>query len=402
MRGYPQRSETFVSREVTALRQRGYAVTTVGLRPPTQRDEQIEAADCVVYGPEKEQTLAAAVCELLRRPWRTVSTIGRGLGDAILPGEAMRAKDRLKLPVQAAAGAGLAGRLRKVGIRHIHCHFAHAPTTVGMYAARQLGVPFSFVGHANDLFQRQAMLRKKLRRSATVSAISRWHLAYYHDLEPSANDKVRVIRCGVDTSLWRNNEAEKGSGPLRLITVARLVEKKGIDTLIEALRLVREAEVAATLTIVGDGPLESELREQVTRASLDDLVDWRGSLPNEQVRQALGQADVFVLPCRTDAAGDRDGVPVVAMEAMACGLVVVIGDLPAVRELVTHEENGLLVAPDDAEALAAWLMRLAADEPLRQRLSRNGRLWVREEFDLNVNADRLAEAISAVAEEGST
>ncbi|MFW6336948.1 MAG: glycosyltransferase, partial [Phycisphaeraceae bacterium] len=393
--GYPQRTETFVSREVAALRARGYTVTTVGLRPPTQRDEQVEPADCVVYGPAAARTFAGAACELGRHPLHTLRTLGRGFADAVHPGESMRVKDRLKLPVQALAGIGLAGRLRQCNIRHVHCHFAHAPTTVGMYAARQMGVPFSFTGHANDLFQRRALIRKKLRRSAMVSAISRWHQGYYRDLEPSANGKVRVIRCGVDTDRWRENESGQSEGTLRIITVARLVEKKGIDTLIEAVRLTREAGMAAELTIVGEGPLEPVLREQVRSAGLDDRVEWRGGLPNEQVRAALGEADVFVLPCRTDAAGDRDGVPVVAMEAMACGLVVVIGDLPAVRELVTHEENGLLIASDDASGLADWLQRLARDEGLRRRLGRQGQARVREEFDLNVNADRLAEAIQA-------
>lgn len=397
--GYPQRSETFVSREVAALRARGYTVTTVGLRPPTQRDEQVEPADCVVYGPAAGRTFAGAACEVGRHPLHTLRTLGRGFADAIRPGEVMRVKDRLKLPVQAMAGIGLAGRLRSRGVAHIHCHFAHAPTTVGMYAARQLNVPFSFTGHANDLFQRRALIRKKLQRSAAVSAISRWHQAYYHDLDPSANGKVRVIRCGVDTGLWRENGRDNGAAmrvkPLRLITVARLVEKKGIDTLIEALRRVREAGVDAALTIVGEGPLEAALRKQVRSAQLDEYVNWRGGLPNEQVREALGEGNVFVLPCRTDAAGDRDGVPVVAMEAMACGLAVVIGDLPAIRELVTHEESGLLVAENDPAALAACLTRLARDEELRQRLGRSGQARVREEFDINVNADRLAAVLGS-------
>lgn len=391
--GYPQRSETFVSREVIALRKRGFAVTTVGLHAPEQRDQQVASADYVVYGSEVGRTLVAVFTEFALQPARTLGTLAQGAVDAIMPGEAISFNDRLKLPVQALAGVGLAGRIRQLGIRHIHCHFAHAPTTVGMYAAWQLEVSFSFTGHANDLFQRRSLIRKKLQRASTISAISHWHSEFYRDLEPSVSGKVRVIRCGVDTGIWRKNDSTQEPGPLQLITVARLVEKKGIDTLLDALRLVREAGVDAVLTIVGDGPLGTELRQQALSSQVQEYVDWRGSLPNQEVREALGRADVFVLPCRTDAAGDRDGIPVVAMEAMACGLAVVIGDLPAIRELVIHEETGLLVAGNDANRLAEELMRLSRDSQFCERLGRQGRALVRAEFDLQINADRLVEAI---------
>ena len=151
--------------------------------------------------------------------------------------------ERVKGPAQALVGLSLARRLRGRDVRHIQCHFAHAATTIGMYTAAQLGVPFSFTGHANDLFQRRCLLRRKLQRARYVGCISQWHRELYKETEPDRTGKYRLIRCGVDVASWVPVAPADGASekPLRIVTVGRLVEKKGIDTLIEAVgRLANE------------------------------------------------------------------------------------------------------------------------------------------------------------------
>lgn len=400
---YPVRSETFVYREVQGLQRSGCRVLVASLRPPEEQvhDGQgtIDPPEFSVYGPQGWSSLAAAAVELIVHPIRSARTLTRALADAVAPGEALSPGSRLKLVPQAVFALGLARRARKASVGHIHCHFAHAPATLAMYAALQLGIPFSFVGHANDLFQRRTLLRRKLQRARFVSCISAWHRDFYCSIEPGAASRCRVIRCGVDTGTW--GESGTGADPDRgrkLLTVGRLVEKKGIDTLIRALAVLQTADGTPwSLQIVGDGPFRAAWEALAKELGCAPRVDWRGAQDNAEVRRLMGGAGLFVLPCRADAQGDRDGIPVVLMEAMASGLPAVAGDLPAIRELVQDGVTGRLVEGGSTDQLARVLRELSEDAALRGRLARAGRRRVEEEFSLTENVQRLKAAIEEVA-----
>lgn len=389
---YPALSETFVLREVQGLGAAGIRVRTLALHGGDEL-EALPAADVQVYG-SPLSLLASLIRECLSHPILCARTWGVALHDALWPSEPMSLGQRAKLPGQALAAVATARRIRSWGITHLHCHFAHAPATVGMYLAMQLRIPFSFVGHANDLFQRRSLLRRKLQRAAFVSCISRWHRELYLSFAPGRGERFPVIRCGVDVDHWQPRPMREAS-QLRLISVCRLVEKKGIDTLIRALACLRQqgSDAVESVTVVGDGPQRAELQALAKTEGVTDLVRFAGALPNEQVRLALMEADAFVLPCREDASGDRDGIPVVLMEAMACGLPVISGDLPAIRELVRDGETGLLADGANSEAVAQAIVRLAGDVGLRRMLSQSGVQHVRAEFSLSANIARLRNAI---------
>ena len=393
----PCRSETFVYREIRALRQRGWNVCAATLHAPNTEDREacpdIVADLRIVYGPGMTW---AVLKELVSHPMRAAGVICCALSDACCPGEKMEASGRVKLLGQAIAGLALGRALRSRGVRHIHCHFAHAPTSVGMYAARQLRANFSFTGHANDLFQRRSLLLKKLERAAFVCCISQWHRDLYREVLPRPDDVYRVIRCGVDVDSWTPNRDLPSTPPLRVLTVCRLVEKKGIDTLLKALaELRRQFGINWRLTVAGDGPQREVLHRLAKDLNLDDSINWLGAVANERVPGLLKDADLFVLPCRMSSAGDRDGIPVVLMEAMACGVAVVGGDLPAIRELVQDRHSGRLVDGTDARALAESLAKLAAEPEGRAQMALNGRHRVEEEFSLAANIDRLESALQA-------
>lgn len=380
---FPLLSETFVWREVRELRRRGHTVTCVSLREPE-------------YLPEDLADLAEGrivVYPALGKPG--VGSL-RGLPDALLPGEGMSRNDRAKLLVQAAAGVRLGRQLKAAGVRHIHAHFAHAPATVAMYAAQAAGVPFSFTGHANDLFERRSLLRRKLQRAAFVACISDWHRRLYEEIEPASAGRLRVIRCGVDTTQFAPVPQER-DGPLHLLTVCRLVEKKGVDALLRgAARFGRETGRAWKLTIAGTGPLWQDLVAAAHKLDVEQHVAFLGAVPNEQVRQLVQEADVFALPCRVDRNGDKDGIPVVLMEAMAEGKPVVCGDLLTIRELVSDNEHGLLVEPGNVTKLASALSVVLNSAIERRRMGSVGRSRVREEFSLAGNLDRLEAALTSV------
>jgi colanic acid/amylovoran biosynthesis glycosyltransferase len=386
---YPMASETFVYRDVRGLRRAGLDVLVVSLRgdaePVDDPDGPVQPAELTVY---EGRTLGAAVLELLARPWSSLVTLARALADVVAPGEPLGATSRAKLPFQALYALGLARRLRRRGVDRLHAHFAHASSTVGLYAAEHLRIPFSFTGHANDLFHRRALLARKLRRAAFVACISEWHRDLYASVVPGDETRRPVVRCGIDTRAWapRTNESS-GS----LLFVGRLVEKKGLDTLLRALARPEASDLR--LRVLGDGPMREAWGALARELGVAPRVEWLGARGNADVQREIRLAEALVLPCRPDAAGDRDGIPVVLMEAMACGVPVVAGDLPAIRELVEDGVSGRLVPGGDVEALSRTLEELAADPEERERLALAGRARVEEEFSMEANAARLAKAL---------
>ncbi|MCX5662520.1 MAG: glycosyltransferase family 4 protein [Planctomycetota bacterium] len=409
---FPSRSETFVYREVRELRRRGWTVHAVSLHAP--RETAIAGLSdlyqdlTVVYDPGGLGMVGRSLAEAAAHPVRALQTFAAAVGDALAPDEPLTPSSRLKLPMQAFAALGLAKRLRSIGVDHIHCHFAHAPTTLGMYAARQMRVPFSFTGHANDIFQRRSILKTKLARASFVSCISAWHRSFYQEVQGApgagAADAYRVIRCGVDVSAWTESvrHANGSASTMQILTLCRLVEKKGVDTLIRALALLRGIATGGTgaagsvdwrLTIAGDGPYRQSLEALARELKCDAAITWLGAVDNEKVPGLLAKTDVFALPCKEDSRGDRDGIPVVLMEAMACGVPALSGNLPAIRELIDDGVNGLLVDGTDPKALADRLAWLAANPAERSRIGHAGRLRVEQEFSLSLNVDRLESAL---------
>lgn len=396
----PALSETFVYREALGLRARGRAIAVASVHPP-QADVGDPAVDALaaeaigVYGPGAATLLRDALAETLAHPGRAVATALLALRDALFARD-MPLVRRPKVLWQMLAGLALARRSRSRGVGHIHAHLAHVPTTIAMYAARQLGVAFSFTGHANDLFQQRTLLSEKLRRGAFVACISRWHREFYREIAPASDERMPIVRCGVDVSV-SPPESRASGATLKIVAVGRLIPKKGFDLLIRAVgRLVADGR-ACSCEIVGGGPQEAALRELIAAQSVAESVTLAGAQPHREAKRRAAAADLFVLPCRVDAAGDRDGIPVALMEAMAAGTCVVSGDLPTIRELVMHEQTGLLTPPGDIDALVAALRRLMDDDDLRTRLAAQGRAHVQAEFSDEVNLDRLTRAFDRVA-----
>lgn len=393
----PKRSETFVYRELLALRATGQQVLAASVHPP-ERGLGAQPLDALadeaigVYGPGMARLLGDAALEKIAHPVRAIGTFCRAVADA-LQADDVCGVDRMKIIGQSVAALALAHRIRALPVRvaHLHAHMAHVPTTVAMYAAQQLGVPFSFTGHAADLFRDRSLLRAKLRRASFVACISAWHRTFYRKLVERPEGDYPVIRCAVDTTEFQPRAPDPAAPPL-LLGVGRLVPKKGFDLLIEALAVLRDRGTGFRAVIGGEGPEADALRALRDRLGLADRVELPGALSNDRVRQLMADATLFALPCRIDARGDQDGIPVVLMEAMACGVPCVSGDLPAIRELIADGRSGRLIPPGDVPALAAALQQLLADSAARTHMGTAGRHHIEMEFATTVNTVRLQNA----------
>jgi glycosyltransferase involved in cell wall biosynthesis len=403
----PVRSETFVYREVFALRSLGYSVRVASVRTPERglgSDELERLADeaLPVYGAGPWALLRDAAGCWVRRPWRASRVLAMALRDALF-GRGVPLAKRPKLLAQCLGAMALDQRLADWPLDHVHAHMAHVPSSVAMYLAALRRIPFSFAGHAADLFRDAALLPDKLRRAAFVACISRWHRDFYRGQVPELDeDKLRIVRCGVPVEgVDRPAYARRTELPWQLLAVGRLVEKKGFDVLVQALAWVRERGGEFHCRIVGEGPEHESLAGQIAAAGLESCVRLEGARSNDDVQRWLRDADLFVLPCRPTRSGDRDGIPVVLMEAMAAGVPVISGDLPTIRELIRHQQTGWLVPPGGVEPLGQAILELMTDPDRRQRLAVAGRSWVEQEFSQPINIERLTKAFALSLAQGA-
>lgn len=300
-----------------------------------------------------------------------------------------------------------AEQMRKLGIDHIHAHFATHPALAALLVHRLTGISYSFTAHGSDLHVDRRMLPDKVDEASFVVAVS----AYNRDLileecGQEHAEKVVVIHCGADPSAF--GEEVNGSRPvvandraggspthraIRIACVASLEEVKGHRFLLKACRLLLDRGVDVRCDLAGGGSLRSPLERLVDELGLRDHVRLHGAVPRPEVRRILSETDVAVLASYPTKDGRREGIPVALMEAMMNGLPVVASGLSGIPELVDHDRTGYLVAPGDPWSIADRLEALAASPELRLRMGAAGRCKVGMEFDLTRNAELLLQEI---------
>lgn len=393
----PALSATFVYEEILAMERSGVRVVPFSVhkqRTPTVPEPELHARTTAIYDGGWPARLAASIVSVARLGRGSLRALAWLVRDLIEGGP--HRPDTWKLLPQWLAGATMARRLLRTGCSHLHIHFAHAPTQIGMYASAFSGVPFTVTSHANDIFERAFLLRTKAVRSVHFLSISRFNLCHLRDLGvPEA--KLGLVRCGVSFAT-RSDKPDFSNKPrYRIGSLGRLVEKKGFDVLIEAVALLSPLGVDVELSLAGDGPLKPALQALVAARGLQNRVHFSGTLQRGEVQPWMQELDVFALACKPDAQGDMDGIPVVLMEAMSQLVPAVSTRLSGIPELVIDEETGLLADPGDAGSLAMQLARLLRDAELRERVAIAGQQHVATEFGQSVNINRLLSYIGPVA-----
>ena len=287
--------------------------------------------------------------------------------------------------------ARFAYEMERAGVTHVHAHFATHPAVAALIIHRLTGIPYSFTAHGSDLHVERRMLERKIRAAAFVITISSYNKnLMIEECHSPVREKIHVVHCGVDLDFFSPREKQLESKPLQILCIASFEDVKGHEYLVSACRLLQQRGVDFKCHFVGDGPIRDHVEAQIREAQLNDRIIVHGPLPRTEIIKLLEACDIFALPSVPTKGGKREGIPVVIMEAMACGLPVVSSQLSGIPELVDHEVNGILVPPRDIEGLASALQRLGADAGLRQRMGSAGREKVSREFNLRSNAAQLA------------
>ena len=389
---YPRATDTFIQREVAALRQQGISVYTFAVRQPSPEQltgptQHSEHQQTTYLLPVQLKALITAHLGLLRR-------CPRAYVQALALAWKTRNPGWGSLLFQCfyflEAGV-LAHQLSQRRVRHLHNHFGDSSCSVAMLAALLCGCSYSFTLHGPGIFfePQRWRLDEKIRRASFVSCISyfcRSQAMIYAPLD--SWERLKIVHCGIDAAQFKCRQ-HRGQGR-RLLYVGRLAAAKGLPILLESLATLRSHYPQLHLTIVGDGPNREALTEQVRQLEIEAQVEFVGYQAPSAVSAYLEQSDLFVM------SSFAEGVPVVLMEAMAAGLPVIAPQIAGISELVEAGRSGYLVPPSNVPCLADCIDKLVSDADLRQRFGQAGWAKVEQEFNQAVEAQKLGSLIAEV------
>lgn len=359
---FPKLSETFILDQITYLIDQGHSLRILAANDP---QEEIQHKAVSTYALESKTTYMRT----------TYAPPGFELSENVL---------------EAVAFADV-----------IHAHFAKEPAENAMTLAEIVGVPFVFTAHAYDIFiapdqERLHALATSAQRVLTISDFNKSFLVEL--LGESFRDKIEIVRCSIDLQKVHPRHPENRD-VIKALSCGRLVEKKGIEF---AIRAVGElpSNVQLVLEIIGDGPLRAALEDLVLQLNLQDRVNFLGAQTHEAVLKHIKDADIFLLPCVTAGNGDREGIPVVLLEAQAAGVPVISTVHTGIPEGVLHNESGFLVPERDVHAIALRLRELAEDQQERIRMGRQGRRFIRERYNSLSELPKMEEVLKEAASKG--
>lgn len=381
---FPEVSETFIAQEALALERLGWNVrieaTERALRPNRAAEHALRAG--YLDGESFARRIADLIWLTCRHPL--------GVAADLLARLRWRRQERV-LPLRVLAPA--AHRLTRARVVHLHAHFAAEAALSALRLHRILGIPYSVTAHAYDIYLEVRNLDEKLRAASFATSGCDYTVRDLRTIAAASAERIHKVIMGVDPREMRRGGGRARPDARRIVSVGRLVEKKGFADLVTAAAVLHARDGLDEVVIVGDGPLHAQLTEQIEDAGLGEIVHLVGARQPDEVRALIERSDVFCLPCVVARNGDRDSMPVVVKEALALELPVVATDEVGLPEVV-RPEWGALVPPRDpdalADALAAMLARPAAE---RAAMGRLGRAFVVEHCNVDIETARLAALI---------
>ena len=396
LKGYPRISETFIAQEILALEKKGISIHIYSLRGPREKfthqiNKNIKAT--VTYIPEY----------IYKAPLKIFFS---WLEIRKLPGykhskkewiEDLK-KDFTPNRIRRFAQAIVLSKELPNSISHLHSHFLHTPTSVAYYTSKILGKPYSISAHAKDIWTTKTWeKKKKLKNALWTTTCTKQNLEHLMDLAPKSN--INLIYHGIDFNRFplskyeeKINKGLEKSSPLVILSIGRLVEKKGFDILLNSLSLLPN-DMNWKLEHIGNGPLNKELKNLAKKLRLDNKINWNGTLTQEEIFKFYKIADIFVLASKVTSSGDRDGIPNVIMEAQTQGIACISTNLPSIEELIINNISGILVESGSIIELKEAIINLIMNPDIRKKLGCAGQKRVKEKFSMDFGIEKLSELL---------
>jgi colanic acid/amylovoran biosynthesis glycosyltransferase len=389
---YPLLTTTFIDRELQGIRERGIETTIISIRRPPPEEGLMpecgaEPQNIVYLLPVNWVRLILAHLYFVVTDLRAYASLLGYLVSRHHPNTGQR----LKTVLHFVEGVYAAFLLREQACDHLHAHFADRAATAALCASRLLGKPYSLTVHANDLYAGPVLLLEKIRHARFTVTVSQFNKEFILRNQPNLDaERIVVLHPWVNLNEFQPSTTGPRNRRFSILSVGRLVEKKGHRYLIQACRLLRERGLDVECRIVGGGPLENELRALVFAQQLGECVMLEGPRAKTEVLRRLTEADVFVLASVIAGDGDRDGMPVALAEAMAMQVPVISTNIVGIGELV-KPGAGCLVPPQDPVALAHAIHSIyRMDSETRREIGKRGRAIVEADFEVNKGIDCLA------------
>ncbi|MEM7181625.1 MAG: glycosyltransferase [Spirochaetota bacterium] len=400
----PALSATFVYYEIIEMQKLGVNVLPISIHCPKSPAQEklankIQSKTTYLYSNNFLKYFVFFLKGILSSPLRFLQTLGvlladcyKGLHDTNYNFPNLSTKIKfltiLKLIYQFFISFQLSILLKRHRIEHLHIHFAHVPVQIGMYSCYFLRIPYTFTSHANDLFERGFLLSEKIQRSLYGITISQYNEKFLHKQGVNP-DKIKIVRCGID-SHQNMYTVDLDKKSYTLGSLARLVEKKGMDDFLQACSLLLQKGIPIDVHIGGDGPEKERLQRLCTDLQLGNAVTFFGNIAHDKVYPWLCNLDLFVLACKKSSKGDMDGIPLVLMEAMNIGIPVVSTRISAIEELLEDGKNAFTARSNDPVSLANSIEKyLTLEKPNKEKLIQQAKQKLQQDFDRTKNVIQL-------------
>ena len=387
---------TWVANELLQVQRAEISFVLHAMRKP---DETCHRSSWAVEIPAATQPIyplprLGVVVSTLAAPFLFLGWFFSALGNAMFaPRETLRG--RVSSMAHLFVACHWARRHRRGSVAQIHAQWIHSSGTIAMYAAWLLDVPFSFTGHAMDLFRDRVAIKDKIRRAETIVCVSTCRRDFYreHGAHPQ---QLTIVYCGIDVGHYSPPDQTKQATKHDVSQIRSsgcLVDKKGFEYLIDPCKVLAQRGVDFECIIGGSGPLEQALRFRIDNLEIQDQVSMTGCAhKQEDIREFMHTGSLYCMPCIWASDNDVDGLPQMLMEAMACGLPAISTRLVGIPILIIHEEPDLVVEPNQSEPLADAIVRLGRDPQLSARLAEAGRQYVIKKLDLTNCLEPLIDA----------
>ena len=389
---YPVLSQTFCDTEMLELERRGFDLVIASMYPPKTpvRHEYLARFRAPVhYAPEKP-----ALEKLVKRAKRQSRW-----PEALIAEHERKYGADYKAALRARNALFFVDLFEREQVSHFHVHFANRAAHTALFVKAISGIPFSVTAHGQD-FMIDLGNEELLREICATAEFTAAETDYSRDLLaarcPASAGKIVRIYNGIELKKFaRPLAAARPPGPIRMLSVGRLVEFKGFDVLIDACAELRRAGADFSCEIIGDGPLREELHARAAEKNLAEAVLFSGEQSQSRVLSALTACDIFVLAAIVDSRGASDVFPTVIAEAMTSAKPVVSTTVAGIPELVAQNETGLLVAPREPQALALALRRLIDDAELRADFGQAGRERMERHFTIERTIEPLLQGFAS-------